>query len=108
MTAAATPPVAAVPVLPVWAYSERCALSTSYACDALGTWERATLSPGGTAWTALATAVASPVATAVVVVAAKPPMAARSMVDTIFLRDSFVRCRDNPALSNKRTTDCYG
>ena len=86
---AAAPPAAAVPAVPLPVYRERCCLSTSYACDVLGTCDSATWSPGGTDCEACARADASPVATAVVAVAATPPKAARTMVDTIFLERSF-------------------
>jgi hypothetical protein len=107
LTAAATPPVAAVPVVPVPAYRDRCCFSTSMACEALGTCDRATFSPGGTTCAAFAAADASPVATAVVAVAASPPIAARTMVDTIVLRETLCGSGVNPELSNGRTTFCY-
>ncbi len=79
-------------------------MSTSKACEALGTCESATCRPGGAAWTALAAADAFPVATAVAVVATRPPMAAMAMVDIMFLRNPFLAKQDNPALSNGRTS----
>ena len=59
-------------------------------------------------WAAWANPEASPVATAVVAVAATPPRAARTMVDTIVLQAPIRRCRDKPSALKRRTTDCYG
>jgi hypothetical protein len=82
-------------------------LSTSKAWDVLGTWDSATLRPGGTVWAAWASADASPVATAVVAVAATPPSAARTMVDTMVLREFLRGSRDKPSALKARTIDCY-